>query len=135
MAHANSGRDCPSCAEKLKDVHPLMVQWFYRVKQKWPDAHISWGFRSQADQDQAVRDGRSKDPWPTSKHNHMDEGVPESLALDLFQMDENGVGIFSPKFYLAVSEWAKNDSVKTRWGGSFPHLHDYDHFELILGPA
>jgi peptidoglycan LD-endopeptidase CwlK len=33
------------------------------------DMMVSCGWRGEADQDEAVRTGVSKTPWPTSKHN------------------------------------------------------------------
>jgi peptidoglycan L-alanyl-D-glutamate endopeptidase CwlK len=33
------------------------------------DISVTCGFRDKAEQDEAVRTGASKSPWPTSKHN------------------------------------------------------------------
>lgn len=35
------------------------------------DMTVSCGFRNEKDQNEAVRTGASKDPWPTSHHNRM----------------------------------------------------------------
>lgn len=91
------------------------------------DITILVGQRGKEDQDKACEEGKSKTPWPTSKHNSC-----PSKAVDVAQypidwkdiqkfMDLNG--------YMQVA--AAKLGIKIRWGGSFTTLKDYDHWELV----
>lgn len=123
MKHTSqAGVSCMSCEDKLKEVTPYLVAWYRKVKAVYLDVHVSWGFRDQASQQLAFTSGKSKLPWPRSKHNQQ-----PSLAVDLFQIDEHGNAIFDP---ILMAKIAQAFSVGVRWGGNFPVLRDNDHFEV-----
>lgn len=127
MSHHTSDPVCPLCEEKLAQADAALQSWFReKIKPGFPDAHISWSFRNQADQEQAYADGKTKAHWPNSKHNHM-----PSLALDLFQIDEDGKALWSPKFFFEVDEVTQRSGSPIRWGGTFRTIGDKDHFELV----
>ena len=89
------------------------------------DFTIICGHRDQAAQDAACAAGKSKTPWPTSKHNHT-----PSLAVDIapFPIDWNDTARFR-KLADHVLATAKQMGIRVRWGGTFKFA-DLDHFEL-----
>lgn len=121
---------CPSCDFKLESAHIDLQGWFSLVKMNFPRAHISWSWRGEQDQEQAYADHRTKLHFPNSPHNHLEDGKPCSLALDLFVLSEDHTALFPPTFYAAVNEMNKVNGRKIVWGGSFSSLGDFDHFQL-----
>lgn len=123
MKHTSQvGVSCLSCEAKLKEADPFLADWFHRAKVLFPDIHVSWSFRDQAAQQLAFTSGKSKLPWPRSKHNQM-----PSQAIDLFQIDHNGHAIFDPVLMAKVFNTFPRG---VRWGGTFA-IRDNDHFELL----
>lgn len=119
---------CQSCELKLKDGHPKIVELYRWVKEKHIDAHVCWVFRGQADQDSFYFRGASKEMWPHSKHNYMENSVPMAKAIDIFRLDSNGHAVFEDDFYRKLwDEIQTEPSLSIRWGGIF---HDNDHYEL-----
>lgn len=129
--HHNDDDPCPLCESKLQTAHPVLGDWFRKVKSTWHNCHISWAFRNEEAQNQAFADHLTMLRWPMSAHNNMVDNKPVSLALDLFQIDDDGVARFSPKFYALVWGWTQRSGTKMRWGGAFKKLGDAGHFELI----
>ena len=69
---------------KLATCHPLLQDVIEEAMLRTPmDFTVVQGFRNKADQNAAVKAGKSQTPWPTSKHNHMDGPMPASLAVDV----------------------------------------------------
>lgn len=132
--HTNTVSPCPACEDKLKDAHALIADWFRKkVKPAQNAAHISWSYRDQKNQDQCFVDGKSKLKFPMSAHNKSDDqGNPCSLALDLFELDYNGMACWAWKFFRDIADRAKKDGDQIKWGGDWKSLGDGDHFELIL---
>lgn len=126
------GPVCEGCETKLDLAHPDLRTWFHRVKAQYPNTHIAWSWRSKADQDIAVKAGKSAAPWPTSRHNHMYQGKPFSLALDLFQQDSHGNASWSSFDNGKIN---KDFGAGMRWGGTFKSLGDSGHFELGKAPS
>lgn len=62
---------------RLKTLDPRL-QALLKEAIKHVDFAITCGHRGQAEQNKAVAEGKSKTPWPTSKHNSM-----PSLAVDV----------------------------------------------------
>ncbi len=90
------------------------------------DFTVITGFRSQAQQDEAVANGRSQTPWPTSKHNAM-----PALAMDLapYPIDWNDIPAFEALASI-VKRCASDLGIPITWGGDWTHLRDFPHFEL-----
>lgn len=132
MKHINGVSACPRCEDKLKDAHADLAEWFRdKVKPRYPQAHVSWSYRGQDDQERAFLDGKSKLHFPLSAHNKSDDqGHPCALALDLFQLSDDGVAVWPWKFFYAISVMASRDKAPIGWGGLWTHLGDADHFEL-----
>lgn len=105
--------------KKLQDICNEVVKTY--------DITILVGHRDQADQDIAVTEGKSKTPWPTSKHNSL-----PSQAVDVapYPIDWNDISRFT-ELNARMQAAAGNLGYKIRWGGSFTTLKDYDHFELV----
>lgn len=129
MKHTG-GNACELCAKKLLDAYPAMVSWFCWVKGLFPTAHVSWSFRGKEDQDKLFEQKKTKLRWPESKHNFTVEGVPQSKALDLFELREDGKAYFEEGFYSKINEATKAQSLPIRWGGTFKNFKDMPHFEL-----
>lgn len=129
--HHNSDLKCPLCEEKLLNAHPLVADWFRRLKGKYINVHISWSFRGQTDQDQFLKDGKTTLAWPKSKHNHMENGIPKSLALDLFLIDEDGIAKWPPLWFAQVNEENEQNQEPMLWAGTWKTFKETDHFELI----
>lgn len=110
---------------RLYDICSEVIQDF--------DFSVLVGHRNKEDQDAACAaiPPRSKDPWPTSKHNSS-----PSLAVDIapYPIDWNDIDRFRA---LAAAMYVAADKlgIKIRWGGDFIKLRDYDHFELVIEPA
>lgn len=131
MLHHNEEPKCPNCEEKLFNTHPVLVEWYRRVKAKYPSVHIAWSFRGQADQEEAVKEGKSELHYPMSAHNKTDDkGIPCARALDLFQIDDDGVARFSPMFYAKIADDCEQSHEPIKWGGHWKNLGDRDHFQL-----
>ena len=97
------------------------------------DFSVICGHRDKAKQDKAVRNGKSKTPFPKSKHNSL-----PSLAVDLapYPIDWNDTSRF---YFLAgvMMGCAEKVGVKLRWGGDWngdgdfkERFRDLPHFEL-----
>lgn len=134
-----AGAVCGLCEAKLLTAHNDLAKWFRAAKAKWKNLHISWAFRSQKDQDKAVADGASELNWPNSPHNNMVDGIPTSLALDIFQIDEDGIARFQYAFNKVLWIWTLNTfgAKNMVWGGTFrikrksgEIVSDSGHFEL-----
>lgn len=119
--------------EKLKECHPLLQQLFMKVSEKF-DCSVICGHRNKADQDEAVRTGKSKQPWPTSKHN----STP-SMAVDVVPYPINWNDKLAFCYFAGyVKGIALGLGISVRWGGDFNQDNnlkndsfiDMPHFEL-----
>ena len=135
----NSGSECNGCNEKLKQAHPILATWFRRKKAKYPNLHIAWGWRGQVEQEEYFSAGKSDVHYPHSKHNARDsDGNPRSLALDLFQITEDGDATWSKPFFARLNEENRQMREPIRWGGTFKLRNgsgDACHFELLVASA
>ena len=98
---------------------------------KHRDCTILEGYRPQDAQDKAFVEGRSKTPWPNSKHNKS-----PSLAVDVMPWhadaphirwdDKIGLTEFAG-FVMGV---ASQMGIRIRWGGKFRGFFDGPHWEI-----
>ena len=121
---------CPLCEEKLKTADLRLVHWFLEARKEFQNLHIAWSWRSKEEQESAFQEGRTRAHFPHSKHNHMENGKPCSLALDVFQI-QNGRVVFCPSFYFKLNELSQKMGYSIIWGGSFSTLKDNDHYEIV----
>lgn len=129
--HHNDGPECHLCNGMLRDAHPYLQEWWKRVKAAHESAHLSCVWRGASDQNKAYLDGKSRARWPHSKHNvTTPKGEPYSLALDVFQIDADGVARFSWLFYKLIDKENREAREPIIWGGNFKAISDGCHFEL-----
>lgn len=122
--HVNGPAVCLACEAKLALADDSLSSWFRgTVKPLHPDCHVSWAFRGKADQNEAYAMGKSKLPWPKSKHN-----TTPALAIDLFKLESNGMASWIWKYFKKISEEAP---AYIKWGGNFTNFSDFSHYELI----
>lgn len=86
------------------------------------------GHRNKEDQDKAVAAGRSKTPWPTSRHNSS-----PSQAVDLapYPIDWNDLEKFR-ELNSHMQDAAEKLGIAIEWGGDFKSLKDFDHWQLKI---
>jgi peptidoglycan L-alanyl-D-glutamate endopeptidase CwlK len=130
--------------ERLETCHPALRAVMTRALEISPfDITIVCGWRGEADQNKAYSEGKSKARWGQSKHNHMKDGKPLSLAVDAAPW-VNGTIPWDDRVSFAVLAGvvfaaAIERGVVIRWGGNWspswsPSLNkfpDMPHFELM----
>lgn len=126
------GDVCNYCEKLLIDVHPELGLFFHWAKSQHKQLHISDGWRGEDAQNKAFERGASRARWPNSKHNYMINGKPCSLAIDLFEIDDTGHGVWDSTFFQKLYNQAKDHNFFIGWGGNFKKIHDSPHFELIV---
>ncbi len=122
MKHSRR-QPCPLCEKKLKDGHETLVKAFKAVVSAYPNAHVSWTFRSEQEQNEAHKRGASRLKWPDSKHNKK-----PSLAMDLFQIRDDGVASWDLAFFKACAELLRPTGIKC--GLDWERFKDPPHFEV-----
>jgi hypothetical protein len=125
IPHHTSDPVCALCETKLATAHASLGDWFRQVKSLYPDLHVSWGYRDAASQLEAFKEGKTKLNFPNSAHNKT-----PALALDLFQIDEQGKAKWDGVFFAKLDAFNQEKGHAIKWGGHFKHLGDFDHFEL-----
>lgn len=129
LHHTNEEELCPMCEEKLKGACPTMVAWFRWLRSSRRDAHVSWAWRDQEEQDRFYNQHLSNCKWPDSRHNAVDDrGNPSSEALDLFRL-VNGKAEFHVDWYEEISNESKAAGLVIEWAGDWEHFKEYDHFQ------
>lgn len=120
-------------AERLATCDPRLQLVLNEVIQHF-DCSVIFGHRTKPEQDQAVAEGRSKTPWPTSKHN----AVP-SLAVDVvphpIEWSDRERHHYFAGWVMAI---AASKGIKLRWGGDWNGdtqvrdnvFDDLVHFEI-----
>jgi peptidoglycan L-alanyl-D-glutamate endopeptidase CwlK len=116
----------------LKDVHPDIVSVLEDVI-KYIDFSVISGHRGQVEQTGIFLAGKSKTPWPMSKHNSM---PAEAVDLAPYPINWEKPNRF---IYLAghIMAAARNRGIVLRWGGDWAMSHmnnyqtfnDWGHFE------
>ena len=130
--------------ERLETCHPALRAVMTRALEISPfDITIVCGWRGEADQNKAYAEGKSKARWGQSKHKHMQDGKPLSLAVDVAPWvngsipwdDKTSFSVLAGVVFAAAIE----RGVVIRWGGNWspswsPSLNkfpDMPHFELM----
>lgn len=116
-----------TCDERLR----LVMQEAIRTSPV--DFTVTCGHRGQEEQDKAVREGKSKTPWPSSRHNS-----DPSEAVDVCPY-RNGVGLVwndHEAWSLLASHikaTAARLGIAIEWGGDWHKFIDKPHFQLKRG--
>lgn len=126
IPHHTSDPVCALCELKLAQADAYLATWFRdHVKPNHRDIHVSWSYRNATEQEEAVREGKSKLHYPDSAHNLL-----PSHALDLFQIDQAGHAVWDPGPLAALADYNRANQLSILWGGEFKTLGDYDHFQI-----
>lgn len=119
--------------DALSTAHPDLQRLFAKVIQH-VDCIVLEGHRGKAAQNKAVAEGKSKTPWPTSKHN----GYP-SLAVDVAPYPLSWTDTVRFYYFAGfVKGVASQMGIEIRWGGDWDSDNDFrdqkfmdlPHFEL-----
>ena len=130
--------------DRLKTCHPAIQAVATRAIELTPvDFTIVHGWRGQEIQDALFESGASKKRFPLSKHNHMEDELPWSLAVDFAPIikgdipwkDTHVFALVAGCFFAA----AKERGVTLRWGGDWDMdglttdqtFMDWGHLELV----
>jgi peptidoglycan L-alanyl-D-glutamate endopeptidase CwlK len=108
-----------TCHVDLQRVVELAVQDFPMI--------VVCGFRGEADQNAAFASGKSRDRWPTSRHN----STP-ATAVDLapLPLDWRNTASFRA-LAVAVKAAAQKLGVEIEWAGDWKNFRgDLGHFQL-----
>lgn len=124
MSKHTSESICPSCEEKLKLAKQELIDWFHDLKARNLSCHVSWTYRDQASQEDAIATGHSKLHFPQSAHNKM-----PAEAVDIFQINDKGQATWDPIFCAKVAQEIKDANLPIIWGGVFKSIGDADHFQ------
>jgi len=115
--------------QKLDTCHPLLQILFYEVVRHF-DCSIIEGHRPMHRQNQLYKEGKSKLPYPNSKHNSH-----PSHAVDVapYPIDWDNIRRF---YYFGgyVLGWAKAMHFSIRWGGDWDgdrQIKDQDFNDLV----
>jgi len=103
---------------------------------KHVDFSIIWGYRGMEEQNNAFHQGRSRNRYPTSKHNTL-----PSVAVDIVPYP--GLYEASYKSFYELASYilaeASKQGVPLRWGGHWKNYtgqgeydRDWAHFEIML---
>lgn len=118
-----------TCDHRLQRVFDAVVAEF--------DCTILEGHRDQKRQNQMVAEGKSKTPWPQSKHNADPSLAADVVAFPIDWEDRERQTLFAG-YILAT---AKAMGVTLRWGGDWDQdtevrdnsFDDLVHFEIVEG--
>ncbi|MCE5304910.1 M15 family peptidase [bacterium] len=117
------------------------LQFLFNEVIKHQDCTILVGYRNEAAQNAAYKEGKSQLKYPESKHNK-----DPSLAVDVapYPIDWNNIDRFIEfgKFVIATAKTMKSNKLITydiRWGGDWDgdgdladqKMNDYVHFEIV----
>lgn len=119
--------------DRLSSCHPDLQRLFISVI-KTHDCSILCGHRSEADQEKAVSEGRSKVHFPDSRHNSYPSNAVDAAP---YPIDWNDLDRFAA-FAKVVQSRAKDMGIGIRWGGDWDgdgnwrdeRFVDMPHFEL-----
>lgn len=129
----------PSSQKKLGTCHPVWRKILDGAITASPmDFTVLSGWRGEGEQNALVASGKSKSPWPQSKHNHTKGGAPCSLAVDIapWWRDEPHIRWDSPNEFRWLAGFvmgygaavAAASGFRIRWGGDWDS--DGDHSKL-----
>jgi peptidoglycan LD-endopeptidase CwlK len=132
-------------AERLAQCHPDLQTIFNEVVRHY-DNSVLCGSRPPEEQNLAVREGRSKTPWPRSNHNVDGVRRTTSWAVDaapypIDWQDGKGFALFAGRVLEIARRLHSEGHVRyqLRWGGDWDSdgnvrehsFFDGPHFELV----
>ncbi len=116
--------------DRLKQCDPRLIKLLLRVDEIYP-IHVICGHRSEADQNKAYDENKSKLKFPESKHNKK-----PSLAVDAVPDPDRSPKTISwtdldafEVMCLSIEAIAEDQGIKIRLGRDFS-FKDWPHIEL-----
>lgn len=121
--------------DRLATCHPDLQRLAHEVIKR-EDITIICGHRGEAEQTLAFTSGKSKEPWPKSKHNQTPSLAVDMAPYPLNWADTAGFEAFGWRV-LAI---AQELGLPVRWGGDWnrngrsddERFLDLVHFELVM---
>jgi peptidoglycan L-alanyl-D-glutamate endopeptidase CwlK len=112
--------------ERLATCNVLLQEICHEVIRE-TNFYVLCGHRTEQEQQEAFRTGRSKLQWPDSKHNSN-----PSNAIDVAPnpLDWNDIDSFR-KLAGVFKRVAAERGVRIVWGGDWDGFKDYPHIELL----
>ena len=119
---------------RLRTCHADIQAVMEKAIEQGPDFTILCGHRNEEDQNRAVAEGKSKAPWPQSRHN-----TSPSVAVDIapwpIEWDDWNRFRVLAGYILGIADAM---GIKLRWGGDWSmnydegdeRFRDLPHFEL-----
>jgi hypothetical protein len=111
VRHLNTP-ECPRCNAILKDAHPDLQAFARELRKDNPDAHVSWAFRGEAEQNAFKAKGTSNATFGNSPHN-----FKPALALDWFRLTHTGAHWDRPWFEFVLAPATRAFGLE--WGGDW----------------
>jgi len=131
----------PSCLtaldiQRLQEVHPDL-RWVVVELSRYMVIRVTCGHRSKAEQDAAVAAGKSKTPWPKSKHNSLPSLAVDVVPLEGKRIDWSDRERMTLMAGIAIG-LAAAKGIAIRWGGDWDgdgevkdnNFDDLPHLEL-----
>jgi peptidoglycan LD-endopeptidase CwlK len=115
--------ECVACAAKLKQVHPDLCRWVGILRSTHPDAHVSCGYRGEAEQEADFAKGASRAHYGQSAHN-----TTPATAVDIFRLTLTGASFDKVWFETVMAPIARGAGLV--WGGDWHSIKDMPHVEL-----
>lgn len=112
----------------LKEAHPDLQRVIYQLIKDYPGLkfQINDAQRGRAEQEAAYRNKTSKAHFGQSAHNYK-----PAVALDIYPLPVSFTKIQPYRdLAKAIISTASKLGVGIEWGGSWPSLRDYPHYEL-----
>lgn len=136
----------PLSTVRLETCDPKLRRLFLEVLRQGVDCTILCGHRGKDEQDEAVRTGKSKTPWPTSKHNSLPSRAVDVAPYPVeWPSPSMGIEVYARalgRWYLFagyVRATADRLGIRVRygadWDGDFEvkdqNFHYLPHWELL----
>lgn len=106
------------------------LQTLFNEVIKTVDCMVLCGHRNEADQNEAVASGHSKDPWPTSRHNSLPSEAIDVAPCPLNWSDTQAFKTFA----VMVKITASHLGIELEWGGDWQGFKDMPHWQLAKTP-
>ena len=116
--------------DQLATCHPDLQRLFKEVIKHY-DCSVICGHRNQKDQDEAIKGGFSKTPWPKSKHNSIPSMAVDVVPFPLPPWTEHKYFIHFAGFVQGV---AARLGIEIVWGGDFTADLNFDNDKFLDMP-
>lgn len=116
-----SGLKLATCDKRLQELADMMLS------RSDFDLTITCGYRTEEEQNEAYKNGKSRAKFGQSKHN-----IFPSKAIDIcpYPIDWDTKDIRWQEMALNAMWCAGKLGIEIAWGGSFKSIKDLPHFEL-----